>query len=75
MLEGIYSRFFLVPKKPEGFRPILDLRGLNPTVSKKQFRMLTNAVLLGSITHGDWLTSIDLKDAYFHVGVHPQHRK
>ena len=51
VLEGHYSRYFLVHKKPEGFRPILDLRGLNPTVSKKQFRMLTNAVLLGSITH------------------------
>ena len=75
MLEGLYSRYFLVPKKPKGFRPILDLRGLNPTITKKEFRMLTNNMLLASITHGDWLTSIDLKDAYFHVGIHPHHRK
>ena len=71
MLGGHYSRYFLVPKKPEGFRPILDLRGLNPTITKKEFCMLTNNVLLANITHGDWLTCIDLKDAYFHVGVHP----
>ena len=32
------------------FSPFLD-RGLNPTVSKRQSRMLTNAVRLGSITH------------------------
>ena len=75
MMEGLYSRYFLVPKKPEGLRPILDLRGLNPSITKKEFRMLTNHTLLASITHGDWLTSIDLKDAFFHVGVHPHHRK
>ena len=37
--------------------------------------MLTNRVLLEGITHGDWLTSIDLNDVYFHIGVYPQHRK
>ena len=27
------------------------------------------------ISEGDWLTSIDLKDAYFHIRVQPRHRK
>ena len=69
-----YSIYFLVQKKP-GCRLILDLRGLNPALFQRQFRMLTNRVLLGGITHGDWLTSIDLNDLYFHIGVYPQHRK
>ncbi len=27
------------------------------------------------VRHGDWFTSIDLKDAYFHIKIYPPHRK
>ena len=36
--------------------------------------MLTIRVLQ-CVKPGDWSTSIDLKDAYFHVTVIPKHRK
>ena len=29
ILNGFYSRYFLVPKRDSGLRPILDLRNLN----------------------------------------------
>ena len=37
--EGYYSNFFVVPKKPQGYRPILNLRPLNRFVKKAHFRM------------------------------------
>ncbi len=37
--------------------------------------MLTHSTLLKLVHHGDWFTSIDLKDAYFHIKIYPPHRK
>ena len=39
--SGYYSRYFLVPKKDGGLRPIFDLQGLNRTVKALKFKMLT----------------------------------
>ena len=72
---GFYSRYFLVKKKGGGLRPILDLRALNKYLKQFRFRMLTAATLVRSLRQGDWFTSIDLKDAYFHVPIYPPHRK
>ncbi|XP_041864797.1 uncharacterized protein LOC121654646 [Melanotaenia boesemani] len=73
--SGFYSRYFLVPKKDGGLRPILDLRALNRYLRQYTFRMLTHAALIRCIRPGDWFVSIDLKDAYFHVPIYPPHRK
>ena len=72
---GFYSTYFLVTKKTGGFRPILDLRGLNKFLKVISFHMLTTKDVLQSIAPGEWFTSIDLKDAYFHVPISPQHRR
>ncbi|KAI2649105.1 Transposon Ty3-G Gag-Pol polyprotein [Labeo rohita] len=39
--SGLYSRYFIVPKKDGGLRPILDLRQLDHSVMWLKFRMLT----------------------------------
>ena len=37
--KGLYSMYFLVPKKTGEFRPILDLRSLNQHIACKKFHM------------------------------------
>ena len=72
---GFYSKYFLVPKASGGLRPILDLRRLNSFVKTLSFRMLTCTQVLSSVAEGEWFTLVDLKDAYFHVPIHPLHRR
>ncbi len=72
---GFYSRYFIVPKKDGGLRPILDLRVLNVSVLKLKFRMLTLRQIVSQIRFEDWFVTIDLKDAYFHISILPYHRK
>ncbi|KAI2646546.1 Transposon Ty3-G Gag-Pol polyprotein [Labeo rohita] len=73
--SGFYSRYFIVPKKDGGLRPILDLRVLNRSVKRLKFRMLTIKQVVSQIRSEDWFVTIDLKDAYFHVSILPHHRK
>lgn len=73
---GYYCTFFVVPKKTgEDLRPILNLRPLNAHIRKQHFRMENLRTIKKAIQPGDWLVSIDLKDAYMHIPVHPAHRK
>ncbi|XP_060741844.1 uncharacterized protein LOC132856323 [Tachysurus vachellii] len=73
--SGFYSRYFVVPKKDGGLRPILDLRALNCTLRTYKFKMLTLKVIVSQIRSEDWFVTIDLKDAYFHISILPEHRK
>ncbi|KAI2645233.1 Transposon Ty3-G Gag-Pol polyprotein [Labeo rohita] len=73
--SGFYSQYFIVPKKDGGLCPILDLRVLNRSVMKLKFKMLTVKQVVSQIRSEDWFVTIDLKDAYFHVSILPQHRK
>ena len=72
---GFYGRLFVVPKSTGGWRPVLDLSPLNRFLRRIHFRMETPASVRASLRPGDWVTSIDLTDAYFHVMIHPSHRK
>ena len=71
---GFYSTFFVVPKKDGGLRPILNLKPLNRYVVYKKFTMETAKSVLQYLSEGDWVTSMDLKDAYLHVPILPAHR-
>ena len=70
---GFYSKYFLVSKKDGGLRPILDLRHLNKFLKVLPFRMLTTRQILHTVEEGEWFTSLDLKDAYFHVPISRDH--
>ena len=73
--EGFYSRVFLVPKKSGGWRPVIDLSVLNQFLEVPKFKMETPESIRVSLQQGEWLTSIDLSDAYLHVPVARSCRK
>ncbi|MGL5405231.1 MAG: reverse transcriptase domain-containing protein, partial [Propionibacteriaceae bacterium] len=73
--SGFYNRLFLVPKSSGGWRPVLDVSALNFFVEKKKFTMETPSSVLAALRPGDWMVSLDLQDAYFHVPIHPSSRK
>ncbi len=70
---GLYSAYFLIPQKDGGLCPILNLRCLNAYVKVLPFKMLHIRDILESVEQGEWFTSIDLKDAYFHVPICQEH--
>ena len=54
---------------------MLDLSALNRYVRRIRFRMETTVSVRESIRPGDWATSLDLKEAYFHILIHPRDQK
>ena len=63
------------PKRGGSVRPVVNLRPLNKFVAKKKFKMENSAVLRDLIKPKDWMTSIDLKDAFLSVPMAAHHRK
>ena len=72
---GFYSRLFLVEKATGGWRPVIDLSHLNDFVQLTPFKMEAVASVLLSVREGDFLASLDLKDAYFEIPIHGSSRK
>ena len=68
-----FSRLFVVMKP--GRRDQLVLSTLNLRVRKTPFKVETLQSVLLSVQSGDWMVSIDLKDAYLKVPIHPDSRK
>ena len=64
-----------MPKARGTWRPIIDLSVLNTHIQCPSFKMETNGSLLKAIQKGQWLTILDLKDAYFHIPIHPSYRQ
>ena len=72
---GFYSCLFIVEKASGGWRPVIDLSHLNDFVQLTSFKMETVASVLLSVREGDFLASLDLKDAYFQILIHRSSRK
>ena len=66
---GFYNRFFLVPKPNNRWRPILDLSTLNSFLNTESFKMEIPETIRTSLQAGEWVTSLDFKDAYFHISI------
>ena len=56
-------------KRRRGWCPVINLSHLNGFVQQTPFKMETVASVLLSVREGDFLASIDLKDAYFQIPV------
>ena len=72
---GYYSRLFLVPKPDGSFRPIIDLKKLNQFLVVPSFKMETLFSIIAALQPQEWITKIDLKDAYHYILVHVNIRK
>ena len=73
--RGFFNRLFLVPKPNNKWRPILDLSKLNPFLKVQRFKIETPETIRTSLQQGEWVTSIDFRDAYFHIPIQEQSRK
>jgi hypothetical protein len=73
--EGFSSRIFTIPKKTGDLRPVLNLRPLNQYITPPHFKMESIKMVCNIINRKDYLTSIDLQDAFLHILIHPTSRK
>ena len=71
------SDIFLGPRKNGGLRPIISLRSLNQYLHTEHFKVdhLIMIFILPLIKQNSYLTSLDLRDAYFTIPVKVTHRK
>ena len=61
---SFYSRLFVVWKTSGLWCPVIDLPALNRFVDVSHFQMETIQSVLLSIRQEDWMTSINLREAY-----------
>ena len=73
-LPAYYSRLFLRPKSNGGWRPIIDLKMLNPFVGGVKQKQESQQSIRASLTPNTWTFSIDLRDAFFHIPIHKKSR-
>ena len=71
---GFYSQMVIVTKASGGWRPIINST-LNLSVGRMSFRMETAQTVLRSVWRNDWMVSIDLKDVYLQIPIHPASRR
>ena len=64
---GNYSCLFLATKSTGEWKPIKDLSNLNAFMYCRAAFNGNTSVNPRAIQKGQWLTSLDLKDPYFHI--------
>ena len=69
------SPIFTTPKKDGSHRVIFNLKALNASVTYYHFKMDTLETAIRLMTPGCFMTSIDLKDAYYSVPMALEHQK
>ena len=72
---SFYNWLFLVPKPNNKWRPILDLSQLNLYLASGTFKMETPETIRLSLQKGEWVTSLDFSNAYFHIPINHKSRK
>ena len=69
------SPIFVKEKKDGSHRMILNLKRLNEYVEYQKFKMDTIQTALNLVSQDCYFASIDLRDAYYSVPVHPEYQK
>ena len=73
--SDIVSRIFNVPKPNGDCRMIIDLSTLNKSVVKSSFRMEDIKLIKTMVQKGDFLVSLDLKDAFHSIPLNVESRR
>ncbi|KAI8442411.1 hypothetical protein MSG28_005925 [Choristoneura fumiferana] len=73
--SSFLSKMFLIKKADGSMRPIFDLRGLNQYVATKHFQLVSQLDVADFLQMNDWMTKIDLHQAYFHLPIAETHRR
>ena len=73
--EEFISTIFLRPKKDGTHRTILNLKACNEFIVYHHFKMDTLEAAVNMMRPGCFMASVDLKDAYYTVPIHPSHQK
>ena len=73
--DQFISRLFLVQKKDKSFRPVINLKPLNTFIQKEHFKMEEASMIKDLLQAGDWMCSLDFKDAYLAVPIAKEHCK
>lgn len=68
------SPIFVIPKRSGKLQMILNMKRINLFIPPVHFRMETLALILPLVRVKDYAVSLDLKDAYLHVPIHPRSR-
>ena len=66
---GFYSTIFLREKKSGEMRPIINLSQLNSHILTPTFKMESSQSIRMNLSKGQWVASVDLEDAYFHIPI------
>ena len=74
--EGEFiSNVFLRPKPNGQFRLVLDLTRLNKKVEYEHFKMTSLFTAMLMLRPGAFMASVDLKDAYYSLGIQQEFKK
>ena len=65
----------MVPKKEGQMWPVLNLKPLNKFIYHRHFKKEGMHIVRDLLQRGDWMTIIDIKNAYFVIPIHPQYQK
>ena len=70
-----YKRLFLVPKPNNKWWPFLDLSSLNKFLKVQTFKLETPESIRLSLQTGEWVSSLDFSDTYFHIPISQSSKK
>ena len=72
--KGFFMYPFLIPKKNDKSRFIMNLKPLNWYIKCTKFKMTTLKQIRVSLRNGQWAVQMNIKLAYCHVPMHRRHR-
>ena len=73
--QNFFSNIFVRPKTDGTYRMILNLKALNFSVNAAHFKMESIHNVIQMVQHNSWMTSVDLKDAFYSTPVKMEHQK